>query len=43
MDFKNTTAHASYTPFSVGSEADNYKLNVDNFQGKFRIVSLELK
>ena len=41
MDFENTTAHANYTSFSVGSEADNYTLRVDNFQGKYRIDSLE--
>ena len=43
MDFENTTAHANYTSFSVGSEEDNYTLSVGNFQGKYCIVSLELE
>ena len=34
MDFENTTAYAKYTTFSVGSESDNYTLNVGGFQGK---------
>ena len=43
MHFYGSTAYAEYGSFSVASEADNYKLNVGDFQGKYGIVSLELK
>ena len=43
MDFYGSTPYAEYGSFSVASEADNYKLNVGDFQGKYSIVSLELK
>ena len=43
MDFDGSAAYAKYGSFSVASEADNYELNVDSFEGKYRIVSFELK
>ena len=43
MDFDGSTAYAKYGSFSVASEAHNYELNVDSFEGKYRIVSFELK
>ena len=34
-DFDGTTAYAIYTTFFVASEADNYRLNVGDFEGKY--------
>ena len=35
MDWTNKTAYAKYGSFSVASESDGYRLDLENFSGKY--------